>query len=126
MLEGTMHFALEVLVVKVEGVDGFGWASGAGFAYAGKNWTNDFFAEDEQPGEGANAEGINAVEPGVRDSLNELLASELAQVIGSLAWGVRQRGRGAQQVDFLSKLFGREAVGLGRQGDNRLAEAADA
>jgi hypothetical protein len=64
-----MHFALEVLVVKVEGVDGFRWASGAEFAYAGKNWTNDFFAEDEQPGEGANAEGINAVEPGVSDSL---------------------------------------------------------
>ena len=121
-----MHFALEVLVVKVEGVDGFRWASGAGFAYAGKNWTNDFFAEDEQAGKGANAEGIKPVGPGVSDWLNELLASELAQVIGSLASGVGQRGAGGQQVDFLSEVFGGEAAGHGRQRNNRLAEGTQA
>jgi hypothetical protein len=116
-----VHFALEVLVVKVQGVDDFGRASRTGFAYAGKNGTDDLFAEDEQAGKGANSQGINAVGPGVSDSLNELLASELAQVIGSLASGVRQRGAGGQQVDFLGEVFGGEAAGHGRQRDNRLA-----
>ena len=126
ILEGMVHFALEVLVVKVEGVDDFGWASRTGFAYAGKDWANDFFAEDEQAGKGANAQGIDPVGPCVSDSLYEMLASKLAQVIGGLASGVEQRSVGAQQVDFLSEIFGGEAAWHGRQRDKRLAEDAHA
>jgi hypothetical protein len=86
--EQGLHADAEVLVVAVDGGPVFGLAAHAGAADPGQDRRDDVVAEGEQRGDGPGGVCRDVVAAGPAGFADELLAAELAQVVGGLPGGV--------------------------------------
>ena len=110
-IEGAAQLALEIFVVLVKGLDVLGWGSQVWFAGAGENGFDDFLAQDQPATENADARRMGPVASRFGDALDELLATELHEIVGGLTPGVAVAGDFRQRrTHFVSKLLYREPV----------------
>ena len=88
MAEPGLHADAEVLVVTVDSGPDAGLAVHAGAADPGKDGRDDVVPESERGGDDAGAVWRDMVAAGSAGFAEELLATELAQVVGGLPGGV--------------------------------------
>ena len=88
MLEQGLHAGTQGLVVTVDGGPDLGLAAHAGAADAGEDRGDNVVAEGEQRADGAGGVWRDVVAAGSAGFVDELLAAELAQVVGGLPGGV--------------------------------------
>lgn len=80
-----MHGDADLFVVLVDGGPVGGLAAEAGAADAGEDGGDDMLAEGEQGGDGAGGVGGDVVAAGAAGLVEQLLAADLAEVVGGLA-----------------------------------------
>src|SRR6266568_837511 len=123
VVEEGLHGDAEALVVAVDAGPVRGLASPAGAADPGQDGGDDLVAEGEQGGDGAGRLGRDVVAAGPAGLGGEVLAAELAQVVGGLPGGVAAVvGQGA---DLGGMLGDGESVWRGGQGQRGRQGGAD-
>ena len=125
-MEHSSHGRSDIMVVGIEWGRVPRAAAWSAFLGGSKKRSDGFFSENDEGGYRLEACRADRIATGLADALDDLLATELLQVVRRAGGTIMCRGLLAELTDACREFGSGEAIGSGGQGNDRFGDGAHA